>query len=163
MLVVSDTSVISNLAIVDLLDVLRRQHRIIVVPEAVAEELALAKNSESKQRIAHAFDEGWIVRKELNSEEKAFARTLKLDVGEAEAIALALFRKADLLCIDERKGRSIAGSLGLSVTGLLGMLLAEKRAGRLASIRDCLRELVDRADFFISPTLMRDVIEAAGE
>jgi predicted nucleic acid-binding protein len=103
------------------------------------------------------------VRKELNSEEKAFARTSKLDVGEAEAIALALFRKADLLCIDERKGRAIAGSLGLSITGLLGMLLAEKRAGRLASIRDCLRELVDRADFFISPPLIRDVIEAAGE
>jgi predicted nucleic acid-binding protein len=39
----------------------------------------------------------------------------------------------------------------------------EKKAGRIASIRNCLNELIDRANFFISPALIKDVIEAAGE
>lgn len=163
MLVISDTSVISNLAIVDLLGVLKRQHGLVVIPDAVADELAQAKDPLSAQRIETAFQEGWIVREVLSAEEINFASTLKLDLGEASAIALAFFRKADLLCIDERKGRAVAGGLGLSITGLLGMLLLEKNAGRLVSMRDCLRELVDRADFFISPSLMKSVIEAAGE
>jgi predicted nucleic acid-binding protein len=163
MLVISDTSIISNLAIVDMLDVLRRQHPLVVVPDIVADELAQAKDLASKHRIETAFREGWIVREILSTEERVFAAKLKLDEGEAGAIALALFRRADLLLIDERKGRAIADELGLKITGLLGMLLMEKKAGRIASIRNCLNELIDRANFFISPALIKDVIEAAGE
>jgi predicted nucleic acid-binding protein len=163
MLVISDTSIISNLAMVDLLDVLKRQHQSVIVPDAVADELDQAKDPASKQRIEAAFHDGWIVREELTHEESDFAATLKLDAGEARAISLALFRHADLLCIDERKGRTVAGELGLSITGLLGMLLLEKKAGRIASLRECLQELVDKANFFISPSLMKNVIEAAGE
>jgi predicted nucleic acid-binding protein len=163
MLVISDTSVISNLAIIDLLSVLKRQHGLVVIPDAVADELAEAKDPQSLQRIETAFHEGWILRETLTAEEREFAATLKLDLGEACAIALAVFRKADLLCIDERKGRAIAGDLGLKITDLLGMLLLEKQAGRLGSIRDCLHELVERADFFIAPKLMNALIAAAGE
>jgi uncharacterized protein len=163
MLVISDTSVISNLAIIGLLDVLERQHGVVVIPAAVADELARAKDPLSLERIEAAFQEGWIIKKELSTEEAEFAATLKLDLGEASAIALAVSQKADLLCIDERKGRAIASDLGLKITGLLGMLLLEKRAGRLDSMRGCLQELVERADFFIAPELMRNVIEAAGE
>lgn len=163
MLVISDTSIISNLAMVDLLDVLKRQHQSVIVPDTVADELDQAKDPAPKQRIEAAFRAGWIMREELSHEESDFAATLKLDMGEARAISLALFRHADLLCIDERKGRVVAGELGLSITGLLGMLLLEKQAGRIASLRDCLQDLVDKANFFISPSLMKNVIEAADE
>jgi predicted nucleic acid-binding protein len=45
-----------------------------------------------------------------------------LDVGEREAILLALHLKADFVLMDERDGVEEARRLGLSVTGTLGIL-----------------------------------------
>jgi predicted nucleic acid-binding protein len=45
-----------------------------------------------------------------------------LDDGEREAIVLAEQRDADLLLIDEKKGRLIAQDHGLKITGVLGIL-----------------------------------------
>lgn len=59
--------------------------------------------------------------------------SLVLDPGETEAIALAVEIGADLLLIDERKGRREAKLLGLRTTGLLGVLLEAKKAGLLSS------------------------------
>jgi hypothetical protein len=42
-----------------------------------------------------------------------------LDEGEAQAIGLAMERRADLLLIDERDGAIAARALGLTVTGTL--------------------------------------------
>ncbi len=49
-----------------------------------------------------------------------------LDSGEAEAIALAVELKADYLLIDETKGRQIAASYGIKVTGIIGVLIKAK-------------------------------------
>jgi predicted nucleic acid-binding protein len=56
---------------------------------------------------------------------------LFLDLGEREAIQLAEEQKADLLLIDERKGRQEAKRRGLRTTGTLGVLLT---AGELQLI-----------------------------
>ena len=47
-----------------------------------------------------------------------------LDMGEREAIQLAEEQHADLLLIDERKGRMEAKRRGLRTTGTLGVLLS---------------------------------------
>ena len=44
-----------------------------------------------------------------------------LDIGEAEAITLAREKKADLLIIDEIKGRNYAKRLDIKVIGLVGI------------------------------------------
>ena len=48
--------------------------------------------------------------------------------GEAEAIALASELKAEIVVIDEQEGRHLATQAGLSVTGVLGVLLRAKLA-----------------------------------
>jgi predicted nucleic acid-binding protein len=52
-----------------------------------------------------------------------------LDRGEREAILLATERKADVLIMDEWKGRAIAQRRGLPLTGALGVLGDAYRKG----------------------------------
>ncbi len=56
----------------------------------------------------------------------AAVATLKtqMDVGEAEAIALAMELGDVLLILDDKKARRVAQQLGLKVIGTVGMLLA---------------------------------------
>jgi hypothetical protein len=83
--------------------------------------------------IVYIFDHSrshlWIQTIAVVNSQKVTEIQLKqdnIDLGEAEAIILSLELKADLLLMDERRGRAVATSYGLNVTGLLGVA---QRAG----------------------------------
>ncbi len=163
MRVVSNTSPISNLAIVGRLDVLVRQFGTICIPMAVHRELARLEHPGGREAIEQALTEGWIqVEPETTSN---LARNLasSLDAGEAEAIALASESAADLLIMDESAGRVAARNFGITMTGTLGVLLKEKRAGRLTSMREEMDRLVADAGFFLSGRVRQSFLEAAAE
>jgi hypothetical protein len=87
----------------------------------------------------------------------------ELDLGEAEAIALAKERHADLLLMDELKGRRVALREGVPFIGLLGVLVVAKRTGRIASVRQLAAELEAVADFRLSDEVKAVAFRQAGE
>lgn len=83
-------------------------------------------------------------------------------VYRAEAITLALERRADLVLLDERSGRRRAAALGLSYTGVVGVLLEARKRGLLKAVRPVLDEL--RAlGFWLSEAVYERALEVAGE
>jgi len=87
-------------------------------------------------------------------------RLAHLDIGEREAITLALELGADLILIDERDGREAALACGLRVAGTLRVLAdaAAIDAVDLAQAFAALRSTSFRAD----PRLMELLLRAQG-
>jgi hypothetical protein len=112
--IVSNTSPILNLAIVDQLVLLRRQFGEVLIPKAVLDELKVGEERPGFQAIREAISSGWIQTQEVSNEPLAQLLKQTLDRGEAEAIALAIELNADWTLLDEREGRKVAKSLGLS-------------------------------------------------
>lgn len=160
---VSNTSPLSNLAIVGQLHLLERQFQKIVIPDAVNDELCFLPDKAARKGLDRAKSEGWIqVARPAN---KALIDSLQstLHLGEASAIALATDLKPDFLLIDEREGRQAAQRLGIEVRGVLGILLRAKFTGDIPAIRPTIGLLETKAGFRIAPALREKVLQAAGE
>ena len=163
MIVISDTSPLSGLAIVGQLSLLQALYGQIVIPEAVASELR--RGAQDDARIAQALALNWIETKSPTNTRliDELQTVYKLDKGESEAISLALELKADALLIDERLGRREASRLGLSITGMLGVLLVAKKQSLVSAIRPIVDARIGEAGFRISDQLYREVLAVAEE
>jgi len=99
----------------------------------------------------------WI---EVNTPDPALRddpRWLSLDLGERPALALATARGPSVLLIDERAGSEIARSLGLSVTGTLGVL-DEAARRKLVSLPDAIDRL-KRTSFRYPKAIVERLLE----
>lgn len=83
--------------------------------------------------------------------------------GEAEAIALAIELRADLLLIDERLGRIVAARNEVEIIGVMGVLVQARRLGLIPSVKPILDDLIAAAGFWVSGPLYRRVLESVGE
>ena len=86
-----------------------------------------------------------------------------LDEGEAQAIAIAVELRADLLLMDERRGRVAVEQHGLRTTGLVGVLLEAKRKGHIEAVRPVLDDLFERAGFYLGRDVYGRALGLAGE
>jgi predicted nucleic acid-binding protein len=161
MLVVSNTSPLSNLAIVGRLDLLQSRYGRIVIPQAVAEELSRLSHSEGRNHLISAMRAGWIETLPVPGNAPSVGHIL--DAGETEAVRLALALKADKILLDERRGRAAARDLQLPVAGILGELLYAKRTGSIQNVRAEMGRLKTEAHFFIAEPVERLVLSEAGE
>ncbi len=124
MIVVSDTTPLISLMKAELLPILSPLFHEVMIPQAVYYELTKnpAFHAESEQIRKCPFIKVVEVR-----EQKAvdvLRRANGLDLGESEAIVYADGVQADVLLMDEIKGRKIARSMGLFIMGTIGVLLS---------------------------------------
>lgn len=160
MIVVSDTSPISNLAAIGQLHLLQQLYGTVVIPLAVYQEIL---NSGATDPATLAVQNlNWIQRRSLSNVALLQNLQANLDPGEAEAIALAVELKADRLIIDERRGRERASQAGIKVIGLLGILLAAKKQGFIPEMQPLLDDLI-ACGFWLRPQLYQEVLRLAGE
>jgi hypothetical protein len=87
----------------------------------------------------------------------------ELDNGEAEAIALAVEREAEVIFLDESYARQRANVYKLEKTGVVGLLIRAKVEGKIASLRHELDRLREGAGFWISDGLYQQALQAVGE
>ena len=161
MIVVSNTSPIINLAAIGQLELLQRIYGTIVIPQAVYHEIAVKGHEQAGAREIQIYP--WFERYHVQN--RSLVRRLEndLDIGESEAIALAVELNADLLLLDERSGRIMAKQLGVTVIGLLGVLLVAKQRGYLEAVQPLLHDLASVAGFWIDRELYTLVLTSAGE
>jgi predicted nucleic acid-binding protein len=147
MLVVADSSpliVLVNIGHVGVLPALFGQ---VVVPVEVLDDLRSDRRPRAVIEFAAA-PPAWLVQRRPTTVE---AIPL-LHAGERAAISLARELRADLLLIDDARGRRAAEQRQLAVTGTIGVLeLAARR--RLLDLGDAF-ERVKRTDFWVSPRLL---------
>jgi len=158
MIVVSDTSPISNLLQIGEINLLRQIFYKIIIPTEVFAEICQIK---SHQKILVKQD--WIETATLANTKLKNSLMADLDSGEAEAIALAVELKADYLLIDETKGRQIAASYGIKVTGIIGVLIKAKEEGLIIEVKPYLQKLVNDAGFWLNPKLIEKIMEIVKE
>ncbi len=156
MIVVSDTSPVLNLARIGRLDLLERLYGQVLMPSAVLQELRLVASGLDATFDIDALP--WFIVADASDRRRVDELRTNLDSGEAEAIALAIEHRADLLLIDEKLGRRIASAEGLTVTGLLGVIAHAKRVGAITEAKPVLDDLIRIARFWIGPALYKEVL-----
>jgi uncharacterized protein len=152
--VVSDASPVLNLASIDRLLLLRDMFGTILVPATVWSEVVAG------EPLTRPI---WIELRSPTNLLLVKALQLDVDPGEAEAIALAKEVAADLVLIDEKKGRAVAKRLGLRYLGLLGVLVEAKQRGLIDELKPILDLLIQKAGFRVSQTLYGQVLASVGE
>jgi uncharacterized protein len=161
LIVVSNTSPITNLAAIGQFDLLRVFFERVHVPVAVVDELAHGGiDWPGRTDVDEA---SWVEVHPISGTLLADALRLDLDRGEAETIVLALELGADLVLLDELAGRHAAQHLGLRVMGVAGLLLRAKALGSVKAVRPLLDRLREQAGFYLSQPVYEQILRLAEE
>lgn len=142
------------------MDLIHQLYMTIYIPEAVFRELTSHGNSipGAKEVVGCS----WIKTHKVQNKERVRFLSGFLDPGESEAIALAQEINADLLIIDEKTGRAHAKTLGLNITGMIGILLLAKERGLILQVKPYLDRLI-ATKFKLSLNLYDQALVLAGE
>jgi predicted nucleic acid-binding protein len=154
-IVVSDTSPLNYLILIDSVDVLPNLFQEVHVPAKIVEELQRSRAPISVRAWA-ATPPPWLRVTDPTTNLEA---SIRLDPGEAQAIALANELGADLVLIDERKGRRVAKALGLKAIGTLTVLEMAAEFGLIelsAALGALRRTTFHISDEHINAALARD-------
>lgn len=160
MIVVSDTSCISNLLLINQLDLLQKIYFEIYIPPAVYKEILMLEKGD--RDLNYFKSRHWIVLENNFTKNISLSPPKYIDAGEAEAIDLAIHLNADRLLIDERKGTILANELGITTIGLLGVLVIAKENNFILSVKELLDQLIEN-NFWLSNGLYQQILKSVNE
>lgn len=158
MLVICDNSTLSALAEIGLIHLLPQLLGRVTIPAAVHRE-AVHPSAPPALRDWIAHPPAWLT---VEPDPSCLLEETKcLGPGEAAAITIAWHHRGTSgLIIDEKRGRALAKSLGLPVTGLLAILISAASRG-LIDFEQTLARLL-ATGFRLSPALIEQArIQAA--
>ena len=153
MIVVADTSPINYLVLIGQINVLHTLFHEVTIPEAVLRELN-EPDAPSEVREWLSATPPWLIVRSVASMAGAFS---ELDEGEREALSLAVEVSADLVLIDDARGREAARRVGLNMTGTLGVLVRAADA-ELLDLDSAISRL-RATTFHVSPKLLEEVLQ----
>lgn len=151
MTVISNTTVISNFASIDQLDLLRKLYGTLYIPVEVHEEIRSGWEEGYRfygdiDRFIYPFaPSGWLHLTSLEETELASFGTLlaRLHQGEASCLAIAHRRRWTVLT-DDQAARTEAQKLNIRFSGTLGclVLLVERKLSNLEQANEWLTEMI---------------------
>jgi len=161
MIVVSNTTPLIGLAVIEQFELLQQLFGEIHIPQAVFDEVVIAGQEigGARREVSTA---AWI--KTVSVQDQLAVEVLldELDRGEAETIVLSRELNADWVLMDEKKGRRKLAQLNLQKIGTVGILLKAKQVGILPVIQPFLRNLRETG-FSISQPVIDAVLRQANE
>ena len=104
----------------------------------------------------------WIEVRPLAQPFSSHVLSSRLGAGEREAIALAVEVGDCVLLLDDLAARRAAQSLGIRVSGTVGLLIKAKQRGLISQVRPLLDALLS-FDFRISPRLYELALQKVNE
>ena len=162
MIVVSDTSPISSLFLINRLALLPAIFGQVIVPEKVYSELLILETKFGYD-LSALKSASWLEIREVTDVQAVNRLKEFLDDGESEAIVLAKKLNVDYLLIDEHEGRQFAVAEGLRIIGVLGLFIKAKDLGLIPFVKPLMDDLRTIAKFRISEELFRRVLEQVKE
>lgn len=123
MIVVSDTTPLISLLKIKRIGLLEKLFGEVVIPQAVFTELTVDIRFAEEAEVIK--NEKFISVKEVSNMASVniLKRATGLDQGESEAIILSDEIQADILLMDEAKGRKISDQMGIHIMGTIGILM----------------------------------------
>ncbi|MDY6785731.1 MAG: DUF3368 domain-containing protein [Cyanobacteriota bacterium] len=160
MIVVSDTTPLSELAKVGKMTLLRDIFGTIAIPQEVYQEVTTGTHP-AAQKVQTAT---WIEVYSVRDPQKVLdlKAVTQLHSGECAAIILAEELNANQILIDERAARQVAESRNLNIIGTIGILLLAKNRNLISSVKELLDALRAQG-MWISPTIYQKALTMARE
>lgn len=131
----------------------------VIVPPAAIAELAVGRSLGIN--LPDPANLQWVVVRQPISA-PALPLAIGLGPGEREVLALALESSDAIVVLDDQLARQIAGTLGLRLTGTLGILLDAKKRGLISEIEPLLDQL-QNLRFRLASQTRTAVLKLAGE
>src|SRR5262249_48494962 len=154
-IIISNTTPINYLVLIDHIAVLHHLYAHVIIPQAVFRELQ-DEGTPARVKEWVALHPEWL---EVRMVSVPFGPSLAfLDVGEREAINLAKGIRADAIIIDEPDGREEAKRQGLRVIGTLRVLYDAAEAG-LCDLEQAYERL-QQTTFRAHPQLFKTFLDA---
>ncbi|NER96779.1 MAG: DUF3368 domain-containing protein [Symploca sp. SIO1B1] len=154
MIVISDTSPLCYLLLIGQIELLPQLYGQVLIPQRVQQELS-DERSPAIVRNWINNSPNWLTVATVDDKDEPDLAVL--DAGEKAAIILAEQQEANLIIIDDGKGRKIARSRGLRVTGLLGVL-NDAALQNLVDFPDAISRL-QQTTFFAPEKLIQSLLK----